>query len=107
MTWVSGTFKLSVLPVSSSASMAASLRAKIIGLSWRRIPDHRDDDEENDYVASPMTKVKLRRSTGTPLRDRNNRDVDNKNGGTLLKRARSVRDAFGTLRQVRQKIIKI
>ena len=80
----------------SMESVRSRVSAKIVGISWRKI----HEVDENDYPDSPRNKPKSRRSTGTPLRDRNRQETEEKVGTVLLKRARSVRDAFGSFRQV-------
>lgn len=66
----------------------------IIGLKWNKL----DDSAHQKNCESPVTRSMSRK--GALAENQNHVNPKVKQGG-MLRRARSVRDAFGTLRQVR------
>ena len=78
-----------------------SRHTKIVGLRWKRLENKSSDNTEDASADSPVTRSMSRREA---LRESQNVFVEETGSGSgkgFLRRARSVRDAFGSIRQVR------
>ena len=76
-----------------------SRHTKIVGLRWKRLENKSSDNTEDASADSPVTRSMSRREA---LRESQNVFVEETGSGKgFLRRARSVRDAFGSIRQVR------
>ena len=87
----------------------ATRRRSIVGITWKKLNNSPAITHENEHSRSPMTRsmsrepfrenIDLNREKGMHLGTKQEQQ-DGKKAKAILRRVSSVRDAFGTLRQV-------
>ena len=84
-----------------SKQKMATRKSFIVGLTWKKLGSGSPGNDENEPDCSPVTRSKSRENNASPLGDQNAKK-SNKTAMKKLVRMDSVRDVFGSFRQVGQ-----